>query len=129
MTDTLSFLESDRQRWLAESFAEVAGSDTKSASHYLLSHIFARLERLRRTGTADAILKQDLQAVRVACDRELVTRARAKGLTSAEAWVPIEEIAPIDSNVPAVGWPCTGKLACLAFTLSLAQPTPEAAMA
>jgi hypothetical protein len=121
----VSFLENDRKRWLAKRLAAVVGADTKSASMYLLQEAFARLARLRRAGTDDATLRQDFQALREACDIELIAAARAKGLTGGSVWVPIEECAPLDSNIPAAGWPYSGKLACGSFTLA---PTPAAAV-
>ena len=42
---------------------------------------FARLVRLRRPGTVDAVVRQDFQTLRLACDEEMTRMARASGST------------------------------------------------
>jgi hypothetical protein len=122
----VSFLENDRKRWLAKRLAAVVGADTRSASLYLLQQVFARLARLRQAGTDDATLRDDFQALRSACDIELIAAARAKGLAGGSVWVPVEEVAPLNSNVPPAGWPVSGRLVSGSFTLP--TPTPAAAV-
>ena len=122
----VSFLENNRKRWLAKRLAAVVGADTKSASLYLLQEAFARLARLRQAGTDDATLRDDFQALRAACDDELIAAARAKCLAGGSVWVPIEEVAPLDSKVPPVGWPCSGRLVSGSFTLLVTTPAAAA---
>jgi hypothetical protein len=116
-TSVIDFLEADRQQWLKEHLAQAAGRDTLSASRYLLAQTFARLARLRRAGTVDAVLRHDFETLRLACDDELIRIARAGGSTAVELLMPIEELAPEESSAPAPMWPCSGKVCGFAFTL------------
>jgi hypothetical protein len=126
MSNVVAFLESDRQKWLKHHLAAVAGHDTESASRYLVQEAFIRLARLRRAGTVDVVLREDFQRVRRACDKELISRARANGSTKMGAWVPLEELALEGTNTAAVGWPCSGQIGLVSFTLPHVELKPFA---
>ena len=123
--NVVAFLESDRRQWLKQHVAKVAGRDRVSASRYLLCETFARLARLRRTGTADAVVRNDFETLREACDDELIRLARASGSVSVELWMPVEEFQIEGSCTPASSWPCSGKICLFAFTLPPAEAEPQ----
>jgi hypothetical protein len=125
-TSVIDFLEADRQQWLKEHLAQAAGRDTLSASRYLLAQTFARLARLRRAGTVDAVLRHDFETLRLACDDELTVMARARGSAKLHIWVPREELGPIESSTKAPSWPCSGSAALVLFDLSPVEAAPHA---
>jgi hypothetical protein len=124
-TKVVAFLESDRRQWLKQHLAKVAGRDTVSASRYLLCETFARLARLRRAGTVDAVVRNDFEILREACDDELIRMARASGSARVELLMPVEELQPEESSTPTPSWPCSGQICRFAFTLQPAEAEPH----
>ena len=118
MNNIASFLATDRAKWLKAQLPKLVGQDPQLASRYLVCETFARSERLRRTGIADDVLRDDFAALRLACDDELVRMAHQRRAAFVDLVMPIEELTPATSDAPAINWPCSGKLASVRFPLT-----------